>query len=244
MTDTISFFTCCKNEGRLLAGLVESLPFGLFQEKVLLLDVDSRDFSYARKLGGSLFERVHLVRFADSFGELLTIGQRLCAPASFALWLDCDERLHGGGYLRSAIQNGLKLRPMALPRRRWADWDRKVEMEPGNHDWQARIVPTTQGRFERACHSVFSIPMVHLDCGCSIDHFHDAAKSPSDLSERQRLYRVLCLREGLAVEGGEHLGSACECGHSRSAHIGATDYAKPPFGCSLCSCQSFKGGSR
>lgn len=239
---TVSFVTCCKDEQEQLPGLIRSLPRNFFEEKICLLDVDTKDLDLAQKIAHCHFDRVHLVRFADSFGELVQLATRLCAPAEYAFWMDCDERvssseLLAGLWMHHERNNHFGSRPaFKVARARWTDWMKTKRVDADNHDWQIRIVPTTgPARFIRRCHIALEGVEVHaFSTAHIIDHFHDVVKGSAALLEREKLYVKLCELEQVSVEGGHPLWWPCACGHTRASHLGTSSYATPPYRCMVC----------
>lgn len=249
---SISLAVCCKDEQELLVGLVNSLPTGFFNEKICLLDVDTKDLRRAQDIASTLFDRVHLVRFADSFGELIQLACRLCAPADYAFWMDCDERVSDPEMLRFAWQEKSELLPgsawnragstpqstaFKVARARWTDWQRTCRIDAQNPDFQIRVVPTTgAARFTRRCHiALEGVEVRSLTDAVILDHFHDCAKDRAALAARELLYQNLCELEQISVEGGHPLYWSCDhCHHVRASHEGTSSYAKPPYRCMVC----------
>lgn len=227
-------FVLAKNEAHRLPGLLASARPHV-AETVVLADVDSADDTVdtARRLAS----RCYPVRFADSFGDLLTLALHLCFPHSLALWLDADELLlppawkallEVAGMERGAEEPAI----FCIRRRRWADAAMTRRIEPDNPDWSPRLLPVSHDVvFSRRLHPAANgLPHVRPEFdGLFIEHFQDL-KTPAEMRDREALYIRLAKLDGIAVEGGQPLDQACaDCGGARRMHAGAWGYATPPF---------------
>lgn len=246
----LSLLVFAKNEANRLPGAIAPLSALVSGDIVVVADVDSVDATLA--VADGLADRVYRVRFADSFGDLLTMGFALAGyNADYVLYLDADERLDPGAFAHlrdKVISPGGKGPIYALARKRWSDWQKSRQIDPDDPDWQVRLLPVRDPpvRFERRLHprpapgSPDVVRLLHGPAGKDtevwpwIDHFHDT-KTPAELETRRVLYRKLALADGIAVEGGQAIQAVCAwCDHARGDHAGCFDYARPPFRCDAC----------
>lgn len=139
--------------------------------------------------------RLYHVNFSD-FGAIRTLTAHL-ARELWVLGLDTDEILcpEDKSVIETLIRTP-RVGAWGLPRRRWADLDRKNQVETEAYpDYQYRLIKNDPSRFyytdrihERLVHKD---PVLPSPAGPHIEHFQDVFKKGQKLKERNSLYKKL-----------------------------------------------------
>lgn len=212
---TISLCTFVKNENEALLNML--LHNYHYSDEVVIVDTNpniQEHKAFAKNIQTSfLWEalpnpRIYNIGFTN-FGAIRTATAHL-ASKEWVLMLDADESL--GPTSKNSISNIINdfrdFQAFGIPRKRWADLNRKNQLELEAYpDYQVRLFKNNKAfSFKRELHEYFDGTAV---CNLSpsrdlqIDHFHDVFKTPKQLAERQQLYKLLSQEAKVTVEGGK-----------------------------------------
>jgi glycosyltransferase involved in cell wall biosynthesis len=201
----ISLCTFVKNEAHCIGRMIRSVED--YVDEVVIVDTGSTDNTInvaMCALTRAIPLRIYEIGFTD-FGKIRTVTSHL-ARGDYVLMLDADEELSHPEFLPLLAEEGNLA--YGFPRRRWEDLKKQQQTElEAFPDYQVRFYKNNvEYRWERELHEYFDgAPVVLLDHGPVIEHFHDVHKNPERLQERRELYTKLAEQAGVTIEGGHKL---------------------------------------